>query len=200
MKIGLTGGIGSGKTTVARVLEQLGAAVYYADEHGRRISDNNPEIVLKIKSLLGDDAYRPDGTLDRRRVAQRVFSDPALLEGLDAIVHPAVREDFERWAEEHAEAPYTVLESAILFESGFAAAMDRVVVVAAPEALRIARVMRRDGTDQAAVRARIEAQLPQDELIARADEVLWADDHTPLIPRIVRLHEKLLSLRKIAKP
>ncbi len=195
MKIGLTGGIGSGKTTVARVLEQLGAAVYYADERGRRLSDDDPEIVLKIKSLLGDDAYRPDGTLDRRRVAQRVFSDTALLRRLNAIVHPAVREDFERWAEEHAAAPYTVLESAILFESGFDAAADRVVVVAAPEALRIARVMHRDGTDEAAVRARIGAQLPQDELIARADEVLCADDHTLLIPRIVRLHEKLLSLR-----
>lgn len=193
IRVGLTGGIGSGKTTVARVLEQSDVPVYYTDERGRWLSDNDPGVILKIKSLFGEEAYT-GGELNRPFIAGKVFSDNLLLERLNGIVHPAVREDYRAWAAEHSEAPYTVLESAILFESGFDAEVEKVIVVTAPEALRIERVMRRDGSDEASVRARIAAQMEEEERIARADFVLLADDKEVLIPQILKLHDLLLEI------
>lgn len=194
IRVGLTGGIGSGKTTVARVLEQLGVPVYYADVRGRWLSDNDPEVRLKIKALFGEEAYRPEGSLDRAYIAGKVFADKALLERLNAIVHPAVRRDYRTWAARHEEVPYTVMETAILFESGFEREVQRVVVVTAPEELRIARTVRRDGSDETAVRARIAAQMSDDERLAKADDVLQADDRELLIPQILKLHRQLSGL------
>lgn len=194
IRVGLTGGIGSGKTTVARVLEQLGVPVYYADVRGRWLSDNDPEVRLKIKALFGEEAYRPEGSLDRAYIAGKVFADKALLERLNAIVHPAVRRDYRAWAARHEEVPYTVMETAILFESGFEREVQRVVVVTAPEELRIARTVRRDGSDETAVRARIAAQMSNDERLAKADYVLQADDRELLIPQILELHRQLSGL------
>ncbi|MDL2230178.1 dephospho-CoA kinase [Alistipes sp. OttesenSCG-928-L06] len=194
IRVGLTGGIGSGKTTVARVLEQLGVPVYYADVRGQWLSDNDPEVRLKIKALFGEEAYRPEGSLDRAYIAGKVFADKALLERLNAIVHPAVRRDYRAWAARHEEEPYTVMETAILFESGFEREVQRVVVVTAPEELRIARTVRRDGSDETAVRARIAAQMSDDERLAKADDVLQANDRELLIPQILELHRQLSGL------
>ena len=132
IRVGLTGGIGSGKTTAARVLETLGAPVYYADVRGRWLSDNDPEVVLKIKAIFGREAYT-GGTLNRPWIARQIFSDPVLRELLNAVVHPAVRADFIRWQARFADVPYTVLESAILLEGGFDREMGKIVVVTAPD-------------------------------------------------------------------
>jgi dephospho-CoA kinase len=193
IRIGLTGGIGSGKTTVARVLELLGIPVYYADERGRRLSDDDPEVVLKIKALFGEEAYIA-GRLNRPLIASRVFSDATLLERLNAIVHPAVRRDYRRWAESHNDVPYTILESAILFESGFDSDVNQTVAVTAPESLRIERVMRRDSSSPEAVRARIAAQTSEAERTRRADHLLHADDRQLLIPQILQLDQQLRQL------
>lgn len=194
MRIGLTGGIGSGKTTAARVWEQLGVSVYYADERGRWISDNDPEVILKIKALFGENAYLPDGKLDRKRIAGKVFSDSVLLERLNAVIHPAIRADYRRWAKAQTKVPYTVMESAILFESGFDSEVDRVVVVTAPEEVRIARTVRRDGSDEAAVRARIATQMSDEARQEKADFILDAGEKELLIPQIIALHEKLIAI------
>ena len=191
IRVGLTGGIGSGKTTVARILELFGVPVYNADERGRWLSDNDPEVILKTKALFGPDAYLENGSLNRSYIAGKVFTDKLLLERLNGIVHPAVRSDYRKWAEGHAGAPYTVMESAILLESGFDRETDKVVAVIAPEELRIARTVRRDGSDEAAVRARIAAQLSDRERVAKADFILRADDRQLLIPQVLALHEKL---------
>ncbi|MDR0954368.1 MAG: dephospho-CoA kinase [Rikenellaceae bacterium] len=193
IRVGLTGGIGSGKTTVARVLELLGIPVYYADERGRRLSDDDPEVVPKIKTLFGEEAYVA-GQLNRPLIASRVFSDATLLERLNAIIHPAVRRDYRRWAESHNDAPYTLLESAILFESGFDSDVDQTVAVTAPEALRIERVMRRDSSSPEAVRARIAAQTSEAERTRRADYLLRTDDRQLLIPQILTLDQQLRQL------
>ena len=191
IRVGLTGGIGSGKTTAARLLELLGVPVYYADVRGRWLSDNDPEVVLKIKALFGENAYLENGLLDRKYMAEKVFSDPGLLERLNGIVHPAVRKDYLEWAKRHAEAPYSVMETAILFESGFDRAVQKIVVVTASEELRIARTVRRDGTDEEAVRKRIAAQMNDRDRMGRADYVLYADDRELLIPQVLELDRKL---------
>jgi dephospho-CoA kinase len=197
IRVGLTGGIGSGKTTVARVLELLGVPVYTADARGRWLSDNDPQVVGGIRSIFGPEAYTAAGTLDRKYVAGRVFADAALLGRLNRVVHPAVRADYRRWLEGHAEAAYTVMESAILLEGGFAREMDRIVVVTAPLALRVARTMQRDAMEESAVRARIAAQMDDRERVAKADFVLHADDRELLIPRILELHGALGGKKQV---
>jgi dephospho-CoA kinase len=195
IRVGLTGGIGSGKSTVARVLELLGVPVYGADERAHRLSDHDPAVVGAIRELFGDRAYVRDQAgrrLDRRWVAGQVFGDPERLARLNAIVHPAVRHDFRAWAARQ-HAPYGVLETAILFESGFDAEVDRTVVVVAPEALRIARTIRRDGVGEQDVRRRIEAQMDDEERLRRADYVLHADERQLLIPQILRMNNEVIT-------
>lgn len=191
IKIGLTGGIGSGKTTVSRVLELLDVPVYSADERGRWISDHDPAVIRQTKTVFGDQAYAADGTMNREYIAEKVFSDRELLQRLNGIVHPAIRRDYRLWLESHPEAPYTVMESAILFESGFDREVDRVVVVTAPEEVRLARTMHRDGADEKAVRARIAAQMDESQRVQKADFVLNANETELLIPQIMELHQKI---------
>lgn len=168
--VGLTGGIGSGKTTLAKMLEEKGAAVYYADTRAKEMMDADHVLVENIKDLLGPQAYR-HGRLDRAYVAERVFLDKSLLGKLNALVHPAVYMDFEHWRLCLSE-PYAVLESAILFESGGDSRCDVTVAVTIPEDLRVKRVMERDGTDESAVMARMRSQMSDTERSKRADIVV----------------------------
>ncbi|MBQ4279651.1 MAG: dephospho-CoA kinase [Rikenellaceae bacterium] len=191
IRVGLTGGIGSGKSLVAQVMGLLGAGVYDSDREARRLMEEEPGVVAAVVGLLGDEAYR-DGRVNRKYVSGRVFRDRRLLEGLNAVVHPAVAADFERWAADQQGVPYVVLESAILFESGFDRMMDRVVVVTAPEAVRIERTCRRDGTTSEAVRARIANQMQEKERLARADFVIENEDRESTLEQILKLH-RLLS-------
>lgn len=193
IKVGLTGGIGSGKTTVARILSLLGVPVYNCDERARRISDCDTAVVRAVKELLGEEAY-VDGRQNRPYIAGRVFADRALLAELNAIVHPAVLEDYRLWVARHAGVPYTVMESAILFESGLDREVDEVVVVTAPEEVRIARSVLRDGVDEEAIRKRIRAQMGEEERIARAGHVLYADEHRLLIPQVLELHDRFSGM------
>ena len=193
IRIGLTGGIGSGKTTVARILEQLGVPVYCADLRGGWLSDNDPEVILKIKALFGEQAYFREGKLNRKYLSEKVFRDKHLLERLNRIVHPAVQNDFRQWIGKQGNVPYAVMETAILFESGFDSEVDKVVVVTAPEELRLARTVRRDGSDAQAVRARMDAQMHDEQRVARADYLLHADDRELLIPQVLELHRNLTA-------
>jgi dephospho-CoA kinase len=189
IRVGLTGGIGSGKTTVARVLELLGVPVYYSDARARALSDHDPTLVEATRELFGERAY-VSGRLDRAWIAGQVFADRSLLERLEAIVHPAVRRDFLAWADRQT-APYAVLETAILFESGFDALVDRTIAITAPPASRIARTMRRDGVGEAEVRRRMAAQMDDEERLRRADYVLRTDEKELLIPQILQINYEL---------
>lgn len=168
--VGLTGGIGSGKSTLASMFEQQGAAVYYADRRAKELMNTDHILVENIKNLLGEQAY-VHGQLDRRYVAEKVFLDAALLDKLNAIVHPATYMDFEHWRL-CVQAPYAILESAILFESGGDKRCDVTIAVSIPESIRIERVAQRDGISEEAVRARMARQMTDEQRAALADIVI----------------------------
>lgn len=168
IRIGITGGIGSGKSTVCRMLEEFGAAVYDSDANAKRLMNDDTELRRRLSAEFGDECFA-GGVLNRAYLASIVFADPERLHRLDEIVHPAVREDFRRWCSEHEEPDYVVLESAILFDAGFDSEADLTLAVVAPVELRIERACRRDGAERAEIERRIARQLSDDELRDRAD-------------------------------
>lgn len=198
-KIGITGNIGSGKTTCCRLFELLGIPVYYADLRAKQLMVEDDILKHQITNLLGPDAYAADGSLDRVRIGQRVFKDETLLTRLNALVHPAVRRDSERWHEQQT-SPYTLHEAALIYETGGEARLDAVIVVAAPEILRIQRVMERDGVSIEAVRARMDHQMPEAEKLARADFILQNDGEQMLIPQVLQIHQKILQWETTPPP
>lgn len=155
--VGLTGGIGSGKTTIGKFFAQRGVPVYVADDAGKRVSEL-PEVKAQIVSVFGAAVLAADGSLDRKTLANLVFGNPDALAKLNAIVHPAVKADFESWKMQHKRAPLLIRESAILFESKTHTDCDYVITVSAPENIRIARVVQRDQVSEAAVRERLQNQ------------------------------------------
>lgn len=196
LRVGLTGGIGSGKSTVARLLGLLGAAVYLADDRAKTLMTQDAALRQGIVELLGSGAFSADGTmLERAYIASRVFGDAERLAALNALVHPAVERDFVAWAATQKNVlprpTYLVEEAAVLIESGAWRRVDCVVAVEAPERVRLERVMRRDGVSQAAAKARIAAQLSDGERAKYADFVLTANDLRLLVPQVVRLHGAL---------
>lgn len=171
IKAGLTGGIGSGKSCVGEIFAGLGIPVYDSDTRGRELMAGDGKIRHAIEELLGSEAYR-NGRPNRSFIADKVFRDKILLTSLNGIVHPAVAQDFEAWAMSKDEFPYVVLESAILFESGFNRFTDRIITVSAPEELRIERVASRDGVSRQSVLDRIANQLTDSDREFRADFVI----------------------------
>lgn len=188
MKIGITGGIGSGKSTVCRLFELKGIPVYDSDAQARRLMQEDAALREKITARFGAQTYR-GGVLDRTALAGKVFGDPQALADLNALVHPVVMADFAAWSERQ-EAPYVVLESAILFEAGLEGAVDKTVAVLAPEPVRVERTCRRDKSDPETVRRRIAAQADDDTLAARADYTLvnlFEEDLEPAVVQLDRL-------------
>ncbi len=166
LKVGITGGIGSGKSTVCRLFAQRGIAVYDSDAEAKLLMTTEP-LRAQIAARFGAEAYAGD-QLNRPYLAQRVFSDPAALQALNALVHPVVMADFSAWAEQQT-SDYVILESAILFDAGLESSVDVTLAVLAPLSLRLERTCRRDGSDEEQVRRRMAAQLDDDMLCARAD-------------------------------
>ena len=188
MKVGITGGIGSGKSTVCRLFAQRGIAVYDSDREAKRLMTEDGPLREAIAARFGAEAYA-DGALNRPYLASRVFTDPAALADLDALVHPAVMADFAAWAERQI-SPYVVLESAILFEAGLEHSVDRTVAVVAPLELRLERTCRRDGCDREAVRRRMAAQLDDDTLRDRADCCVVNIHEEDLEPTVAELDRR----------
>ncbi len=194
-KLGLTGGIGSGKTLVCQIFEKLGVSIYYADTAAHMLMNSNAKLKEDIVRMFGDQAYGTDG-LDRSYVARSVFGDHERLALLNKLVHPAVREDFIRWAAEQDTSPYVVEEAAILFESGASNEMDQTILVYAPEELRIDRVMKRDGLSREDVLQRMDHQLSEEKKMELADHVLVNDGTQMLLPQVIELHNKILTSRE----
>ncbi len=190
IKVGVTGRIGSGKSTVCRILSILGVPVFLADDEGKRILQEDAAVKSAVITAFGATIY-PEGQLDRKTLANIVFNNDQALAKLNAIVHPAVRERFRVWAEEQT-APYVVMESAILMDTGGQKAMDHIVVVHAKEVDRIARVIARDGLTEEEVRARIRNQVGK-ERIGITDSVVMNDGLQLLIPQVLSLHDLLLE-------
>ena len=166
-KVGITGGIGSGKSTVCRLFAARGVAVYDTDAAAKRLMAEDEALKQTIVARFGAESYC-DGVLNRPYLAKQIFGDEKAREALNGLVHPAVTADFERWAEAQ-EGEYVVLESAILYEAGLDKHLDRVVAVLAPQPLRLERAMKRDGADREQILSRMAAQMSDDELRDRAD-------------------------------
>ena len=194
LKIGITGGIGSGKSTAAAIFEVLGIPVYYADDRAKWLMVHQPELVTQIRSIFGDKAYLPQGELNRPYIAQQAFGQPHLLTQLNELVHPAVAKDYEQWHENQKDVPYTLKEAALLFESGSAQLLDAIIEVFAAQKLRIKRVQQRDGLTRKQVMSRIRHQMPEMEKRKLADYVLFNDGRQSLIRQVVAL-DKVLRLR-----
>jgi dephospho-CoA kinase len=193
LKIGLTGNIGSGKTTVAKVFELLGVPVFYADDEAKKVMATDAILIDAIKQTFGAESYFADGSLNRKHIAAIVFNNPVELEKLNALVHPAVFRAFEALEAKVKDAPYIIREAAILFESGSYKTCDRTIIVAAPLAKRIARVMQRDGITRDEVEKREGRQMPEDEKKKLADDVIINDDSRLVIPQVLALHQKYLA-------
>jgi len=192
LKVGLTGGIGSGKTTVSKLFALLGVPVYNADDAAKRLMQEDESLRNSIIDTFGAETY-PDGRLDRAYLAGQVFNDPVKLAQLNALVHPATIADAAGWMRAQT-APYTVKEAALLFESGSDKALDLVIGVDTPEELRIRRVMERDHTTAEEVRKRLDKQMPEHEKLHRCNFILHNDEKQMLIPQVIALHEKLTAL------
>ncbi len=191
-QIGITGGIGSGKTLVTRIFKCLGIPVYDADSRAKWLTNNDPSIIEGVKSLLGKQSY-VNGELDRSRVASMVFSNPDLLEKLNGIIHPAVGRDYKKWAfEQHA--PYVIKEAALLFESGSYLQLDAVIHVSAPVDLRIKRTLARDRQrSREEVEAIIARQMSDANRNSKSDYEIVNDGNTLVIPQVLKLHNDFLQ-------
>jgi dephospho-CoA kinase len=193
LKVGITGGIGSGKTTVCNIFQVLGIPVYFADTRAKELMIKNELVKSKVIALFGNQTYLPDGTLNRSLIASQVFDDKAKLEFLNSIVHPAVAEDYEQWHAHQLQVPYTLKEAALLFESGSYKALDFIILVTAPKALRIKRVTNRDNSTQAAVEARMQHQYDEKVTIPLSDFVIVNDEKLSLVRQVWAIHRTLMQ-------
>lgn len=186
--IGITGGIGSGKSTVCRVFNCLGVPVYDADSRARWLMNNNDVLIQKIKSEFGEASYK-DNSLDRTYLAQLVFSDPEKLKKLNSLSHPAVAIDFENWVAKHTDAPYLIKEAALLIESGAYKQLDELILVSAPTEIRIKRVLKRDPQrSESQIKEIIEKQLSETEMAKHARTILNNNGLEPILSQILNLH------------
>jgi dephospho-CoA kinase len=189
LRVGLTGGIGSGKSTVAALFKVLSIPVFDSDDWAKKLMNSDETLISALKSAFGRGVYE-DGTLNRSLLAQRVFANRRELSKLNALVHPAVARSFDQWSSRQ-DAPYLIKEAAILFESGSDRSCDKTIAVIAPKALRMKRVMERDGIGREAVLSRMNNQWSDDKISKLVDYVVNNDGHEVLISQVMKIHEEL---------
>lgn len=190
-KIGLTGGIGSGKSTIAEVFKILNVPVYNSDERAKALMNENPQLIEDITKIFGNNIYQ-NGVLNRAELGAIVFKNPELLKQLNAVVHPAVGRDFNAWCAAQS-THYVIKEAAIIFETGIEKSLDGVIAVTAPEALRLQRVMQRPGMTESLVKERMKNQLPAEELENRANWIIKNDESELVIPQVLKIHKVLMK-------
>lgn len=192
IKIAITGGIGSGKSYVSHLLEDMNVPVYNADNEAKRLTVSDEGIRTALIALLGEEVYK-NGVLNKPLLASYLFSDPVHIKRINSIIHPRVREDFAEWAKQWKDCEVVGMESAILYEAGFENTVDVVLMVYAPVDLRVERAMYRDGASEEQVRARIAAQMDDEEKRRRADFTVVNDGNRPLVPQLTEIIEQLKS-------
>ncbi len=190
--VGLTGNIGSGKTTVCRLFSRLGIPVYHADDRGKSFLDSS-EVKDQLVEIFGTEVIDASGNIDRQRLAGIVFHDKDKLQQLNGIIHPLVRNDFKKWVAEQTEAPYVIEEAAILIETGHHEDFDKIILVTAPEKLRIKRVCERDGVAENHVRQRARHQLEEKAKLSHAHFIIKNDEKHDLISQVKEIHNQLLE-------
>ena len=192
IKVGITGGMGSGKSTVAKVFEVLGIPVYYADDAAKRLMNENAKLKEALQKMFGAETYL-DGKLNRPYLSSKVFNNPEQLALLNSVVHPATIKDAEQWMLLQ-KTPYAIKEAALIFESGSQDQLDYVIGVSAPEPLRILRVMKRDNISRDAIKARMENQLNESIKMRLCNYVVINDEQELVIPQVMKLHETFLAM------
>ena len=191
LKLGVTGGIGSGKTSVCRVFTILGIPVFSTDHEARKIMNNDKGIIQGINSIAGKDLYH-NGDLDRKELASLIFNNNALLEKVNSLVHPIVFDHFSRWRKEQT-APYVILEAAILFESGASNLVDKIVTIVAPIEERLNRVIQRNTLSRDQVLERMRNQMDDESRIKLSDYVIYNSENDMIIPAVLKIHEDILK-------
>jgi len=194
-KVGITGGMGSGKTSVCMVFETLRIPVYYADTRAKQLMNTDFELKAVLEEYFGKDIYE-NGILQRNKLAEIIFNDTLALEKVNSLVHPAVARDFEFWCTLQT-SPYVLEEAAIIFETGLAQRFDQVILVTAPEQIRIERVCARDRSSPEVVRKRMNLQWPEEKKIALANFIIYNDNEHAIIPQVMNFHNNLLSNKLI---
>lgn len=195
LKIGITGGIGSGKTTVCKVFETLGIPVFYADTVAKEIMVTDQVLVKGVKAAFGEDSYIEDGTLNNKHIANIVFNDKTALAQLNALVHPAVFRAFDVWEKSVSpNVPYTLKEAALLFESGSYKMCDKNILVTAPLQVKINRVTSRDKVTEEQVKARMDKQFTDEQKADMADFFIQNTENNSIILQVLELHQKFLAL------
>jgi len=190
--VGVTGGIGSGKTTVCHIFEVLGIPVYYADDRAKELMQHDAELVGQIKKLFGEAAYQ-ENKLNRPFIAQKVFNNKILLNELNAAVHPAVFRDATKWMQQQVGVSYAIEEAALLFEGGSYKKLDKIITVQAPLEERIRRLKKRDNTTYDEISARMKHQWSDEEKLKLSDFVIYNDKQHKLIPQVITIHRTLLG-------
>ena len=192
IKIGITGGIGSGKTTVCKLFESLNIPIYYADGRAKWLMGNDPQLKKNITELFGEEAYLVDGTLNRVFISSVAFQNQAKLSELNAFVHPAVQKDGEIWFSQQKNAPYAIKEAALLIESNSYKQLDEIIVVTAPVEVRVERVMLRDNMKKESVMARVSKQMSDKERAQFADYVI-DNNGKDLMEQVMKIHGMILG-------
>jgi dephospho-CoA kinase len=191
--VGITGGIGSGKSTVAKIFSILGIPVYFADDRAKWLMGNDEVLKTQIKKLFGTESYFSDGNLNRTFLAKEVFSNPEKVKAINSLIHPAVGKDFSDWASKQT-TPYVLKEAALIFETGSHEALDHVINVSSPLKVRIARTLMRDPfRSEEQVNQIINQQLPDEQKNELADFVIKNTDNKLLIPQVLKIHQQLVS-------
>lgn len=195
--VGITGGIGSGKSLVCQVFSTLKIPVYSSDDESKNISQNDPEIQRNLTALLGPEIYQ-HGILNRALMAEKIFRDETLLDSVNKIIHPKVAADFKLWLNRHAHKAYVIQESAILFESNAYLFCDIKVTVSSSEKLRISRVIQRKNMTMEKLKAIMQHQIPESEKVNRSDYVIENNESKLLIPQILQLHQTFINYKAIS--
>lgn len=191
IQLGITGGIGSGKSVVCAILQTLGFPVFNSDLEARLLLSNNPKVVKNVKQLLGDSAYLSDGQPDRKYIAGRIFQNEDLLNQLNSILHPEVRATYHSWVANLQHHRLVVKEAAIMFESGAWVDLDHIAAVVAPLPLRVKRIMQRDRKTESEIMLVVNRQMAESELIKRSSRIIINDDQQLLMPQILKMLEEL---------
>ena len=191
--IGLTGGIGSGKTTAAEVFKKLGIAVYNSDEEAKKLMNSDTTIINKLKMIFGYDIYDSNNLLNKKKLAGLIFNNKDKLNTVNSIVHPVVKNHFKKWVNKQ-NAPYVIKETAILFESGINKDVDKIITVTAPIQLRINRLMKRDTISKEEIMKRINNQFDDEYKINKSDFVIKNDEKELIIRQILLINEKILQI------
>jgi len=192
--LGITGGIGSGKSTVCQVFRQLGIPVYEADAEVKKLYQSDNSLATALRDKFPSELFNEEGRPDTSRFAAYFFNQPAALEQLNALVHPLVKEHFKKWTKERRQAPYVIKEAAILFESGTDKDCDRVATVAAPEELRLARVVTRDKRSRSEVMKIMQKQWSDAQRKEKADYEIANDETQLVLPQLLNVHRQMLKL------